>query len=68
MIDPIIIFDRKGRRLAIGREEIKELSEGGRNVNERFTTVVLYDGHHYETDESLESLMQRIHRFNPAML
>ena len=67
MIDPIVIFDRVGRRIAIGREEIMELSEGGLGIKEKFTTVTLYNGKHISTDESVESLTQRIDRYHPSM-
>ncbi len=76
MIDPIIIFDLVGRRIAIGREEIKEVSEedhhyAGRRPTvgcQRITIIKLYDGRHYQTDESVESLTQRINRFHPDAL
>ncbi len=67
MIDPIIIFDRVGRRISIEREEIMEVSEGGREIKECLTTVKLYNGKHILTDETVESLTQRIDRYHPSM-
>lgn len=67
MTDPIIIFDLVGRRIVIGREEIKEVSEGYRSIDERIRFVELYDGKCLLTDETLESLIQRINRYHPAM-
>lgn len=67
MINPIVIETVHSGRITVGREQIIRLTEWGPTINKKYTEVELSSGKKLQTEEALESLMQRINRFHPEM-